>query len=62
MLGSATAFVVDGATMIPIGAALGMMLFVSRITRRWTQVEMEIAQMRQDISDLKRAIERLTNK
>ena len=45
IIGALGAVVLDGTSMIPLGAAAGVILVVYRMTRRWTQVEDQVENM-----------------
>lgn len=53
LLGSIGALVLDGTTMLPLGAAIGVMFFVFRVSSRWTELTLEVQTMREEIRALR---------
>jgi hypothetical protein len=58
VFGALFALVIDGSSMIPLGAAAGVILTVVMLTRRWTSMEIQLKEFHDSFEKRLSSIER----
>lgn len=53
IMGAITGYIIDGATLIPLGTTIGLLLVVYQITKRWTSIENTLEFLKEANSSIK---------